>query len=71
MSSRFWFAVPLVASMMLMPPVAGAQQAIVIKFSHVVAADTPKGRAAAYFASLVDKRSKGRVKVEVYPNSEL
>jgi len=51
--------------------VAAQQQPIVIKFSHVVAADTPKGRAAAYFASLVDKRSKGRVKVEVYPNSEL
>jgi len=51
--------------------VAAQQQPIVIKFSHVVAADTPKGRAAAYFASLVDKRSKGRVKVELYPNSEL
>ena len=44
---------------------------IVIKFSHVVAADTPKGRAASYFASLVEKRTRGRVKVEVYPNSEL
>jgi len=32
---------------------AVAEQAIVIKFSHVVAEDTPKGRAAVYFAKLV------------------
>src|SRR5450432_3311513 len=48
-----------------------AQQPIVIKFSHVVAPDTPKGRAADYFKKLVEERSKGRVKVEVYPNSQL
>jgi C4-dicarboxylate-binding protein DctP len=51
--------------------VAAAQQPIVIKFSHVVAEDTPKGRAATYFASLVAKRTNGRVKVEVHPNSSL
>ena len=50
---------------------AVAEQAIVIKFSHVVAEDTPKGRAAAYFAKLVEQRTKGRVKIEVYPNSQL
>jgi C4-dicarboxylate-binding protein DctP len=50
---------------------AVAEQAIVIKFSHVVAEDTPKGRAAAYFAKLVEQRTKGRVKVQVYPNSQL
>jgi len=50
---------------------AHAQQPIVIKFSHVVAPDTPKGRAADYFKKLVEERSKGRVKVEVYPNSQL
>src|SRR5499433_3582255 len=51
-------------------PVA-AQQPIVIKFSHVVALDTPKGKAAEYFKKLAEERTKGRVKVEVYPNSTL
>jgi C4-dicarboxylate-binding protein DctP len=52
---------------------AMAQQAapIVIKFSHVVAADTPKGKAAEMFKKLAEERTKGRVKVEVYPNSQL
>ncbi len=51
---------------------APAQQApIVIKFSHVVAADTPKGQAAERFKQLAEQLTKGRVKVEVYPNSTL
>jgi C4-dicarboxylate-binding protein DctP len=48
-----------------------AQQPIVIKFSHVVALDTPKGKGAEYFKKLAEERTKGRVKVEVYPNSQL
>jgi C4-dicarboxylate-binding protein DctP len=44
---------------------------IVIKFSHVVALDTPKGKAAEKFKQLAEERTKGRVKVEVYPNSQL
>ena len=50
---------------------AHAQQPIVIKFSHVVAVDTPKGKAAEYFKKLAEERTKGRVKVEVFPNSSL
>ncbi|MEC5384670.1 TRAP transporter substrate-binding protein [Uliginosibacterium sp. H3] len=50
---------------------ASAQQPIVIKFSHVVAKDTPKGLAADYFAKLVAEKTGGKVKVEVYPNSQL
>jgi len=46
-------------------------QPIVIKFSHVVAVDTPKGKGAEYFKKLAEERTKGRVKVEVYPNSSL
>ncbi|MGB4599159.1 MAG: TRAP transporter substrate-binding protein [Trichlorobacter sp.] len=50
----------------------GAQAApIIIKFSHVVANDTPKGQAANYFKKLAEERTKGQVKVEVYPNSQL
>ncbi|HNA83683.1 MAG TPA: C4-dicarboxylate ABC transporter, partial [Thiobacillaceae bacterium] len=48
-----------------------AADPIIIKFSHVVAPDTPKGRAADYFKKLAEERTKGRVKVEVYPNSQL
>ncbi len=50
---------------------AFAQAPIVIKFSHVVATDTPKGKAAERFKELAEKATKGRVKVEVYPNSTL
>jgi C4-dicarboxylate-binding protein DctP len=50
---------------------AQAQNQIVIKFSHVVAGDTPKGKAAERFKELVEKNTKGRVKVEIYPNSTL
>ncbi len=44
---------------------------IIIKFSHVVADDTPKGLAAKKFKQLAEERTKGAVKVEVYPNSQL
>jgi C4-dicarboxylate-binding protein DctP len=48
-----------------------AQQPIVIKFSHVVANDTPKGKAAEYFAKKAAELTGGKVKVEVYGNSTL
>ncbi|MEO8331260.1 MAG: TRAP transporter substrate-binding protein [Gallionella sp.] len=44
---------------------------IIIKFSHVVAPDTPKGRAAEKFKQLAEEKTKGQVKVEIYPNSQL
>ena len=50
---------------------AQAQQPIVIKFSHVVAQDTPKGKGALKFQELAEKYTNGKVKVEVYPNSTL
>ncbi len=48
-----------------------ADEPIVIKFSHVVAPDAPKGKAALFFTELAEKYPNGRVKVEVYPNSSL
>ena len=48
-----------------------AEEPIVIKFSHVVAIDTPKGKAAEMFAKKAAELTKGRVKVEVYANSTL
>ncbi|MEO6352786.1 MAG: TRAP transporter substrate-binding protein [Oxalobacteraceae bacterium] len=59
------------ASAAVISPTAFAQAPIVIKFSHVVANDTPKGKAAERFKELAEKSTKGRVKVEVYPNSTL
>src|SRR5215475_14516874 len=50
---------------------ATAQSPIVIKFSHVVAPDTPKGKAADKFKELAEKYTGGKVKVDVYPNSTL
>ena len=50
---------------------AHAQEPIVIKFSHVVAADTPKGKAAEFFAKKAAELTGGKVKVEVYANSTL
>ncbi len=69
---KFRFALAIAASALLASAgVASAQQPIVIKFSHVVAVDTPKGKGADYFKKLAEERTKGRVKVEVYPNSSL
>lgn len=48
-----------------------AQEPIVIKFSHVVAPDTPKGKGADKFKELAEQYTEGKVTVEVYPNSQL
>lgn len=48
-----------------------ADEPVLIKFSHVVAEDTPKGKGALLFKKLVEERLAGKVKVEVYPNSTL
>jgi len=50
---------------------AQAQAPIVIKFSHVVAPDTPKGKGSLKFKELAEKYTNGKVVVEVYPNSQL
>ncbi|WP_335505005.1 DctP family TRAP transporter solute-binding subunit [Bacillus sp. JJ722] len=49
----------------------GLNDQIVINFSHVVAENTPKGLTANKFAKLVEQKTNGKVKVEVYPNSML
>ena len=69
-------ALMLAAACLLSFPVAAlAQQTpastIVIKFSHVVAVDTPKGKAAERFKQLAEERTGGKVRVEIYPNSQL
>ena len=48
-----------------------AQSPTIIKFSHVVSPDAPKGKAALMFKQLAEKYTNGKVSVEVYPNSSL
>src|SRR3979411_2026425 len=59
------------AAVFMAPAAAVAQSPIIIKFSHVVANDTPKGKGALKFKELAEKYTNGRVKIEVYPNSSL
>jgi C4-dicarboxylate-binding protein DctP len=61
----------LFALMVVWLSAAWATEPIVIKFSHVVAPNTPKGKAAERFKQLAEERTQGRVRVEVYPNSQL
>lgn len=61
----------LSVAMLLAGNAYAADAPIVIKFSHVVAIDTPKGKAAERFKDLAEKATKGKVKVELYPNSQL
>lgn len=48
-----------------------ATDKITIKFSHVVAENTPKGQMALRFKQLVEQRLGDQVEVEVFPNSQL
>src|ERR1700749_1864431 len=50
---------------------ANSQPPMCIKFSHVVAPDTPKGKGALKFQELAEKYTDGKVKVEVFANSTL
>lgn len=53
------------------PTTVWSQEPIVIKFSHVVATDTPKGKGAEFFKKRAEELTAGKVKVDVYPNSSL
>lgn len=68
MKARLFLAAVAVA---VLPGLAQAADPIVIKFSHVVAQDTPKGKAAEFFKKRAEELTKGKVKVEVYANSTL
>jgi C4-dicarboxylate-binding protein DctP len=67
---KLFFAAAMAAAV-TMSGSAMAQSPIIIKFSHVVANDTPKGKGALKFKELAEKYTNGKVKVEVYPNSTL
>ena len=68
---KHWILAAAAAAALGLAVPAQAQQPIVLKFSHVVAQDTPKGKGALKFQELAEKYTNGRVKVEVYANSTL
>ncbi|HVZ53349.1 MAG TPA: DctP family TRAP transporter solute-binding subunit [Pseudolabrys sp.] len=68
---RNWLIAAAAAAILAAPAPVLAQAPIIIKFSHVVANDTPKGKGALKFKELAEKYTNGKVKVEVYPNSTL
>ncbi len=68
---RHALAAAAAAGLLAAAPSVLAQAPIVIKFSHVVATDTPKGLAAEFFAKRAGELTKGKAKVEVYANSQL
>src|SRR3979411_112401 len=67
---KILFAAASIAALAMVGP-AAADDPIVIKFSHVVRPTRPKGLAAEKFKELAEKYTDGKVKVEVYPNSQL
>jgi C4-dicarboxylate-binding protein DctP len=63
------FTVLSISAVLLATPAFA--EPISIKFSHVVAVDTPKGQAAEFFKKKAEELTQGKVKIEVYPNSQL
>jgi len=61
----------LLASSLMALGLAAHAGPIVIKFSHVVAETTPKGKAALKFKELAEKKLPGKVEVQVFPSSQL
>jgi C4-dicarboxylate-binding protein DctP len=61
----------LFAAILLSAVGARAQEPIVIKFSHVSAPQAHKSRAAEHFKALAERYTDGRVRIELYPNSQL
>ena len=69
MNKRNLIAAALLALAVSAGPSFAAE--VIIKFSHVVAPGTPKGKAAEKFKELAEKYTAGKVLIEVYPNSQL
>jgi C4-dicarboxylate-binding protein DctP len=67
------FLAKLIATVLVAATVqsACADGPLVIRFSHVVAPASPKGQAAEKFAQLVAERTAGKVRVDLFPNSQL
>ena len=63
---------PVLGSSLLQhPALAASDKAVTLRFSHVVAEETPKGLAAIRFKQLAEQRSGGRIRVLIYPDAQL
>jgi C4-dicarboxylate-binding protein DctP len=69
--TNLFTAIAFVAVTLLFGFSASAQTPIVVKFSHVVAENTPKGQGALKFKEIAEKKLPGKVQVQVFPNSQL
>src|SRR3984957_18570796 len=67
---RKWILAAAAAAVIAVPAIAKADP-IIVKFSHAVSPDAPKGKAALLFKTPAEKYTNGKVKVEIYPNSSL
>jgi C4-dicarboxylate-binding protein DctP len=70
-SKRKWLSAAAMAVAALTAPGLASAAPIVIKFSHVVAENTPKGQAALKFKELAEQKLAGKVEVQVFPSSQL
>lgn len=61
----------LCAGALLAGAAGAAAPPVLVRFSHVVAPDTPKGQMVRHFQTLVAQHSEGRIRVEVFPDSQL
>jgi C4-dicarboxylate-binding protein DctP len=61
----------LAASVAVALSVSAGAADFVLKFSHVVSENTPKGKAAVFFEKRLEELSKGKIDVQVYPSSQL
>ncbi|MGR6905504.1 DctP family TRAP transporter solute-binding subunit [Lysinibacillus sp. BSL11] len=72
---NLWFLTILIGCQQQTYPTDNEQlsheEQIVIRFSHVVGENTPKGMAAIKFAELIKERSNGHVEIQVFPNGVL
>jgi C4-dicarboxylate-binding protein DctP len=71
MRRRAWLTAVAGAVTLPQHAMASPRPDITLRFSHVVAEETPKGLAANRFKVLVEQRSGGRIAVQVYPNAQL
>jgi len=71
MKKKFCLISILVVAAFIVSVTVSSAAPIVIKFSHVVAENTPKGQMANKFKELIDQRLAGKVEVQVFPNSQL
>lgn len=71
MQRREWLGACAGAALLPAARAAMPQPEITLRFSHVVAEETPKGLAANRFKVLLEQRSSGRIGVQVFPNAQL